>query len=116
METIEPARVRTPSSALRRALRLVGNILLLLGVSVLLWTFVVWQWNDPFTSLYTRWQQHKLTATHALIVERYAPKRRIPASATPREEAAAIAKEASRMRAGAARGLRSAASSCRDCT
>jgi len=104
VETIEPAHVRTRSSALRRTRRFVGNIVLVVGVGVLLWTFVVWQWNDPFTSLYTRWQQHKLTATHALIVEQYKPKRPIPASATPRQEAAAIAKEARRLRAGAATG------------
>lgn len=100
------ARTQIPKqSAVRQRLRrAVGTVLITLGLGVLVWTFVVWQWNDPLTSLYTRWQQHKLTAAHVLIVEQYRPKRPIPVSATPREEAEAIAEEAGRMRAGAAQG------------
>jgi len=26
----------------------------------LIWALVVWQWQDPFTALYTTWQQHRL--------------------------------------------------------
>jgi sortase A len=104
VETIETPRVGRQSALVRRARRIVGNVLLLLGIGILLWTFVVWRWNDPFTSLYTRWQQHKLVATHALIVEQYAPKHAMPASATPRQEAAAIARQARRLRAGAETG------------
>jgi sortase A len=30
------------------------------GALALVWVFVVWRWQDPFTGLYTRWEQHKL--------------------------------------------------------
>ena len=104
VETIDTKRVPGTSSLARRARRIVGNLVLVVGVGTLLWTFVVWQWNDPFTSLYTRWEQHRLTATHAKIVERFAPKQPIPASATPQEEAAKIARDARRLRAGTGKG------------
>jgi sortase A len=32
------------------------------GVLTLFWVLVVWQWQDPFTALYTTWQQHRLAA------------------------------------------------------
>jgi sortase A len=30
------------------------------GVLALVWVVVVWRWQDPFTALYTTWEQHKL--------------------------------------------------------
>jgi len=104
MDTTGDTRIPKQMSVARRARRILGNVLLALGVSVLIWTVVVWRWNDPFTSLYTRWQQHKLVAAHALIVEHYRPAKPIPVSATREEEAATVAAEARRMRAGAATG------------
>ena len=104
VETSENTRIPARSSVARRTRRTVGNVLLTLGLGVLLWTFIVWQWNDPFTSLYTRWQQHKLTAAHELIAEQYRPRRPIPVQATLQEEAAAIAKDARRLLVGAAHG------------
>jgi sortase A len=47
---------------LRRTVRIVGTTLLVLGVGVLVWALTVWLWQDPFTALYTRYQQHKLAA------------------------------------------------------
>jgi sortase A len=32
------------------------------GVLTLAWAVVVWRWEDPFTALYTHWQQGKLAA------------------------------------------------------
>jgi sortase A len=40
--------------------RLLSRILIGLGILVLAWGVLVWQWQDPFTALYTTWQQHKL--------------------------------------------------------
>ena len=54
----------------------------------LTWTFVVWRWNDPFTSLYTRLEQRKLAREYDALVARY-PVRSIP----PRSSAAATARE-----------------------
>jgi len=38
----------------------VGTFLIGIGVLGLIWVVVVWQWQDPFTALYTTWQQHEL--------------------------------------------------------
>lgn len=40
--------------------RLSGIVLAGIGFLALVWVVVVWQWQDPFTALYTTWQQHKL--------------------------------------------------------
>jgi sortase A len=45
---------------MRRALRVVGTVLIGAGALGLIWVVVVWQWQDPFTALYTTWQQHEL--------------------------------------------------------
>jgi sortase A len=45
---------------MRRFARLLGGILAAIGLLTLIWVFVVWRWQDPFTGLYTRWEQHKL--------------------------------------------------------
>ena len=45
---------------MRRTLRITGTVLVALGVLGLAWSVVVWRWQDPFTALYTHWQQGKL--------------------------------------------------------
>lgn len=45
---------------MRRFARILGIALAAIGVLTLAWVIVVWQWQDPFTGLYTRWEQHKL--------------------------------------------------------
>ena len=45
---------------IRRAARIAGTLSIGVGVLLLVWAFVIWQWNDPFTSLYTRWEQRML--------------------------------------------------------
>lgn len=45
---------------MRRASRVLGTVLIGAGVLGLVWVIVVWQWQDPFTALYTTWQQHEL--------------------------------------------------------
>jgi sortase A len=37
-----------------------GGFLAAVGLLALIWVFVVWRWQDPFTALYTIWEQHKL--------------------------------------------------------
>lgn len=41
-------------------MRVSGTVLIGAGVLGLVWVIVVWRWQDPFTALYTTWQQHKL--------------------------------------------------------
>ena len=45
---------------MRRIARISGIVLAGVGVITLAWVIVVWRWQDPFTGLYTRWEQHKL--------------------------------------------------------
>src|SRR5919204_4565347 len=49
---------------MRRRLRLLGTALTVGGVLLLVWAVVVWQWQDPFTALYTTWKQHQLAAQY----------------------------------------------------
>jgi sortase A len=45
-------------------MRIASRLLIGAGVLLLVWALVVWRWQDPFTGLYTHWQQQKLS--HAL--------------------------------------------------
>jgi sortase A len=45
---------------MRRALRICGTVLLGAGLLAIAWALTVWQWQDPFTALYTRHQQRAL--------------------------------------------------------
>ena len=58
---------------LGRLVRFVGTSLIVLGVAAVAWTIVVWRWQDPFTALYTMYQQHKLAGRYHKIVESYHP-------------------------------------------
>lgn len=104
METIEPSRVSARPSAGARIRRAVGTALVVIGAGMLVWAFVVWQWNDPFTSLYTRWQQRELVGSYQRVVDDYHPVRAIPTSASPAEAATVIASDARRFRTRAAVG------------
>jgi sortase A len=48
-------------------MRLTGGLLIAAGVLTLGWAVLVWQWQDPFTALYTHWQQEKLA--HSLAAQ-----------------------------------------------
>jgi sortase A len=48
---------------MRRAARISGIVLMVAGTLTLAWAVVVWRWQDPFTALYTHWQQGKLSAS-----------------------------------------------------
>ena len=45
---------------MHRGRRILGTLLIGAGVLTLAWAVAVWQWQDPFTALYTHWQQHNL--------------------------------------------------------
>jgi sortase A len=88
---------------MRRFTRISGIVLAALGALALVWVFVVWRWQDPFTGLYTRWQQHKLAqqlqqefATH--------PGPRFVRSESLAAEARAIERAAARFRHSAGVG------------
>ena len=77
----------------RRTLRILGNVLIVAGVLGLAWVVVVWQWQDPFTGLYTRWQQHHLRSQYAKLAREWRP----PPS-TAADLPAVVAREAARFR------------------
>ena len=45
---------------MRRSVRIFGTTLIVIGIAMLGWAFATWRWEDPFTSLYTAYEQRKL--------------------------------------------------------
>jgi sortase A len=86
---------------LRRPLHLLGTLLAALGVLTLLWALLVWQWQDPFTGLYTRWKQHQLASQYDKRTRSFQP---AISGVTQAAERASIAREAKRYRRDSTRG------------
>ena len=86
---------------MRRPLHLLGTLLAALGVLTLLWALLVWQWQDPFTGLYTRWKQHQLASQYDKRTRSFQP---AISSVTQAAERASIAREAKRYRRDSTRG------------
>ena len=87
---------------MRRWTRILGTVLLVLGVLTLVWAAVVWQWQDPFTALYTTWRQHQLTSQYEKRVDAFRPAP-IPRTSVAAERRS-IAREARRYRLDSTRG------------
>ena len=76
-------------------LRKVGTFLVVAGLGLLVWALVVWRWQDPFTALYTTYEQRQLAASYesrAAEFERTASSWRATARADVRSELAAAAR------------------------
>jgi sortase A len=86
---------------MRRGIRLLGTLLATAGVLTLLWALVVWQWQDPFTALYTTWKQHQLAGQYDRRTRSFKPD---VSSGTQAAERASIAREAKRYRLSSTRG------------
>ena len=82
--------------------RKLGILLVVLGVGVAAWAITVWQWQDPFTALYTRWQQHRLASSYDERFTKFRPVR--PKVDTLAAEQRTIALEAKRYRRESKRG------------
>jgi sortase A len=87
---------------MRRTTRILGTLMVVGGVLTLLWVVVVWQWQDPFTALYTRWEQHRLASSYDERFAKFHPLR--PASESLAAERRAIAREAALYRRDSKRG------------
>jgi sortase A len=87
---------------MRRTTRILGTLMLVGGVLTLLWVVVVWQWQDPFTALYTRWEQHRLASSYDERFAKFHPLR--PAADTLAAERRTIALEAAHYRRDSKRG------------
>lgn len=86
---------------MKRTLRIAGTALAATGLLAAAWAITVWQWQDPFTSLYTAHQQQSLeTAYESTEVGYRAPIR----SGVPTVSLAAIRREAAGYRGKLGRG------------
>src|SRR3954447_7762270 len=86
---------------MRRWVRLLGTLLVVVGVLTLVWALVVWQWQDPFTGLYTKWRQHQLTSQYAKRADDF---NAAIAHTSPAAERRSVAREARRYRLASKRG------------
>ena len=48
------------SDGIRRTLRVLGLLMIVVGIGAAAWALLVWRWQDPFTAAYTTYEQHKL--------------------------------------------------------
>jgi sortase A len=60
---------------MRRARRILGSALVVLGVAAIAWALVVWRWQDPFTALYTKFEQDRLSRAYDHFLAGYHPPR-----------------------------------------
>jgi sortase A len=80
-----------------RARRIIGGVLIGAGLLGVVWTVTVWRWQDPFTALYTTWEQRGLASQYDRLARSWqppvAPGTNAAAAAVVRSQAA-IAREA----------------------
>jgi sortase A len=89
---------------MRRAARIVGTLMLVGGVLTLAWSLVVWRWQDPFTALYTHWQQQRLTKTYDRELATYRARTPAVVASSRVSERAVVAREARLFRRTVHRG------------
>jgi sortase A len=80
------------------ARRTLAWILILAGLLGLGWTVTVWRWQDPFTALYTTWEQRGLARQYDRLAQSWKPPNDPPAGGTPAGARAEIAREAAAFR------------------
>ena len=56
---------------MRRSVRTLGAVMVAGGLLTLAWAMLVWQWEDPFTALYTKWKQHQLAQSYDRLLAQY---------------------------------------------
>jgi sortase A len=49
---------------MKRLARISGTLLIAAGALTLVWVVVVWRWQDPFTAVYTHFQQERLARAY----------------------------------------------------
>ena len=86
---------------MRRSARALGTLLVVAGSLLLVWAVVVWQWQDPFTALYTKWKQHQLTTQYDKRTKSFES---TISGTTLAAERRSIAREAKRYRLASKRG------------
>jgi sortase A len=86
---------------MRGRVHLLGTLLAVAGVLTLGWALLVWQWQDPFTALYTTWKQHELATQYDKRARSFTTTISGP---TVKAERASIAREAKLYRISSKRG------------
>jgi sortase A len=59
---------------MRRIARLAGAVMIAAGLLTLAWALVVWRWQDPFTAVYTHWQQNRLADQYERLLADWRPR------------------------------------------
>jgi sortase A len=59
---------------MRRFSRILGTLLIVAGALTLAWVVVVWRWQDPFTALYTHFEQAKLAHAYERRAAKFKPR------------------------------------------
>jgi sortase A len=90
---------------MQRIARIAGLVAIVAGVLGLAWCLTVWLWQDPFTGLYTRWEQHHLSRQYDRTVRNWQPPaRRVPPTANVASERRGVARDATAYRRETHRG------------
>ena len=100
--SVLPARTRQRRGA--RVSRLLGTLLIVVGLGLLGWGFTVWKWGDPFTAIYTTLEQRQLDAELATLGAHRPVQPPPPTTETPAEAAARVQGEARAFRRNATPG------------
>lgn len=81
-----------------RAARITGTLMIVAGLCSAGWALLVWQWQDPFTAIYTKYQQHKLASSLAHEFADYRPPdaTRLDSTGTPSKPEPALVATAAR--------------------
>jgi sortase A len=89
---------------MRRVLRIAGTTIAAAGLLGVAWVFTVWQWQDPFTALYTSHQQQSLETEYLREEVAYVPPVHVAPSVPVSIQKRRIAEAATRYRMQLERG------------
>jgi len=95
---------------LRKSAKVIGWVFVATGILTLAWVLVVWRWQDPFTALYTHFEQARLARAYDRRAAAFDPKlrpsdlvssrRRIPAEARAYARTLGVGAPVGRLRIG----------------
>jgi sortase A len=89
---------------MRRLFRGLGSLMIVAGLGLLVWCLLVWVWEDPFTGLYTHYEQRSLSRSYERIEAAYRPRPQAGRPASLAADRRQIAREARRYRSEAEEG------------
>lgn len=72
-----------------KILRTLGTLLIVAGLLMLVWAGVVWRWQDPFSALYTKYEQRQLSKQYAALAKGFHAAPTAPQSIGAEQEALA---------------------------